>query len=81
MKKVQVVYTKACVYCGPTKQIWHDLQKKYDFDYEEIDAETPIGQLLVQKFEIMAVPVTIIDGKVQFIGLPNKSRAEQLVSE
>jgi len=81
MKKVQLVFTKTCVYCGPTKAIWHDLQKKYKFEYEEIDAETEKGQQLVQKFNIMAVPTTIVDNRVAFIGLPNKMRAEELVSE
>jgi glutaredoxin len=80
-KKVQVVYTKTCAYCGPTKAIWHDLQKKYKFEYEEIDAESKEGQKLVEKFSIMAVPTTIINGKVQFIGLPNKAKAEQAVEE
>jgi thioredoxin 1 len=80
-KKVQVVYTKTCAYCGPTKAIWHDLQKKHKFDYEEIDAESAEGQKLVQKFSIMAVPTTIVDGKVRFIGLPNRNKAEQSIEE
>jgi len=69
------------MYCGPTKAIWHDLKKKYKFEYEEIDAESPEGQKLVQKFSIMAVPATIIDNKVEFIGLPNRAKAEQAVEE
>jgi thioredoxin 1 len=81
MKKVQVVFTKTCIYCGPTKAIWHDLQKKYRFDYEEIDAETEEGQKLVQKFSIMSVPATIVDNRVAFIGLPNKGRAEEMVRD
>lgn len=81
MHRVQLVFTKTCLYCGPTKAIWHDLQKRYKFEYEEIDAETPKGQQLVEKFMIMAVPTTIVDNRVQFIGLPNKGRAEELVKE
>lgn len=85
-KKVQVVYTKTCTYCGPTKAIWHDLKKKYKFEYEEIDAESPEGQKLVQKFSIMAVPTTIIthengESEVAFIGLPNKMRAEEKITK
>jgi glutaredoxin len=69
------------LYCGPTKQIWHELQKKYKFAYEEIDAETEEGQRLVQKFNIMSVPTTIVDNRVAFIGLPNKGRAEEMVRD
>lgn len=80
-KKVQVVYTKTCKYCGPTKEMWRDLQKVYEFEYEEIDAQSSKGQELVQKFSIMTVPTTIIDGKVQFVGMPNKNKAEQIFEE
>ncbi|TAL47549.1 thioredoxin family protein [archaeon] len=78
--KVQVVYTKSCVYCPSTKALWKELQKKHKFDYEEIDAATPKGQEMVQKFSIMSVPTTIIDGKVEFIGMPNRAKAEEKVS-
>lgn len=81
MKKVQVVFTKTCIYCGPTKAIWHDLQKKYRFDYEEIDAESEEGQHLVQKFSIMSVPATIINDHLAFTGLPNRGRAEEMVRD
>ena len=79
MRKVQVVFTKFCVYCGPTKAIFKDLKTRHKFEYEEIDAETPEGQKLVQKFNIMAVPTVIIDDKVAFIGLPNKEKVEAAV--
>ena len=81
MKKVQMVYTKYCVYCGPTKAMFKALREKHKFEYEEIDAETPEGQKLVQKFNIMAVPTVIVDDKVVFIGLPNKDKAEAAVKE
>ena len=79
MKKVQLVYTKFCMYCAPTKAIFKSLKEKYKFDYEEIDAETPEGQKLVQKFNIMAVPTILIDNRVAFTGLPNKEKAEAAV--
>jgi len=80
MKKVQLVYTKTCVYCPSAKAMWRDLQKKHKFEYQEIDAVSEEGQKLVQKFMIMAVPTTIIDNKVAFIGVPNKDKAEAALS-
>jgi thioredoxin 1 len=79
MKKVQLVYTKACAYCPAAKALWKELQKKHKFDYEEVDAVSPKGQELVQKFGIMSVPTTVIDGKVEFIGVPSKEKAEEKV--
>jgi glutaredoxin len=80
MHKVQMVFTKTCLYCGPTKAIFKDLKTRHKFDYEEIDAETPEGQKLVEKYSIMAVPTVIIDGRVSFIGLPPKDKVEAILT-
>ena len=79
VKKVQIVYTKHCVYCPPTKALFKELKQKHAFDYEEIDATSEEGQKLVQKFEIMSVPAVIIDNKLTFVGLPPKEKAEAAV--
>lgn len=81
MHKVQMVFTKTCLYCGPTKAIFKEMKAKHKFEYDEIDAETPEGQRLVEKFNIMAVPTIIIDGKVSFIGLPPKDKVEAILKE
>ncbi len=75
MVKVQVVYTKACPFCPAAKDLFKDLKKEYKFDYEEIDAMTPKGQEVVSRFNIMSVPTTIIDDKVEFIGVPPREKA------
>lgn len=79
MKKVQIVYTKHCMYCPPTKALFKELKQKHKFDYEEIDAASEEGQKLAQKFDIMSVPTVIIDDKVAFVGLPPKEKAEAAV--
>lgn len=75
MAKVQVVYTQRCPHCPATKELFRDLKKEYDFDYEEIDAMTEKGQELVDKHGIMSVPTTIVNDKVAFIGVPPKEKA------
>jgi glutaredoxin len=80
MKKVQLIFTQSCGYCGPAKEIFRNLQTKHNFEYEEIDAATPQGQELVQKFDIMAVPTIIINDKVQFVGLPDRNRVEEIIN-
>jgi len=84
MTKVTLVYTKTCSYCPAAKQLWKDLQKQHKFDYEEVDAVSPKGQVLVTKFGIMAVPTTIIEkngkSEVAFTGVPNKEKAVEKVS-
>lgn len=79
MVKVTLVTTKTCIYCPTAKKIWSELKQTNNFDYEEVDATSPKGQQIVQQFGIMSVPTTIIDGRVEFIGIPDKNKAITLV--
>ena len=82
MTKVTVVYTKSCPYCPAAKALWKSLQKELKFDYEEVDAVSPKGQQLVEKFGIMAVPTSIVDdGKDVIVGVPSKDRAVKAVGK
>ena len=79
MVKVIIVTTKVCPYCPPAKALWRKLQKKYKFDYEEVDGSTEKGQDLAVKFNIRAVPTTIIDDEVVFVGVPPENKAIEAV--
>ncbi len=74
MVKVQLVYTKSCIYCPAAKSMFKDLKKTHKFDYEEIDATSPEGQKLAAKYSIMAVPTIIVDNKVMWVGTPQKDK-------
>lgn len=81
MVKVQLVYTKTCVYCPTAKALFKDLKKQYKFDYEEIDAMSPEGQKMVAKYSIMAVPTIIVDNKVQWVGVPQKDKVLAVIGK
>ena len=81
MVKVTLIYAKWCNVCPTAMKLWKDLKSKYDFEYEELDLETPEGMALVKEYSIHGVPTTIIDGKVEFIGLPKKLKAAAFVSK
>jgi predicted thioredoxin/glutaredoxin len=81
MVKVQLVYTKQCVYCPSAKILFKDLKKLYKFDYEEIDAMSPEGQKLVAKYSIMAVPSIIVDGKLMWAGVPQKDKVIAVIGK
>ena len=80
MIKVQLVYTKTCVYCPAAKQMFKDLEKQYKFDYEEVDAMSPEGQKLVTKYSIMSVPTIIVDNRVQWVGVPQKDKVLAVIA-
>ncbi len=81
MTKVTIVTTKSCPYCPSAKRLWQDLKKDHNFDYEEVDAMSEKGQELVARHGIMSVPTTLVDGKVKFIGVPDRSKALAAVSK
>lgn len=81
MTKVQIITTKVCPYCPSAKRVWQEVKKDHEFEYEEIDAFSDKGREMVEKFGIMTVPTTVIDGKVAFTGVPEKKKAEEAVGK
>jgi thioredoxin 1 len=80
MVKVTLVHASWCTVCPAARRLWKDLKSEYNFEYEEVDVETPEGQALVDKYGIVGVPTTIIEGEVAFTGLPKKADAIALIS-
>ena len=80
MVKVTLVHASWCTVCPAARRLWTELKSQFDFKYEEVDVETPEGQALIDKFGIVGVPTTIIDGEVAFTGLPKKADAIARVS-
>jgi hypothetical protein len=54
---------------------------KYSFSYREVDITTPDGQELAERHSIRAVPATIIDGRLTFIGVPSRQSAEKALEQ
>ena len=73
--KVTLIHATWCTACPATRRFWNDLKSKYDFEYEEIDVESQEGQALIDKYGIVGVPTTLIDGEPAFTGLPKKAEA------
>ena len=77
--KVTIIYADWCNVCHSARKLWNELRKEYTFDYEEVDVTSPQGMEYVKKYAIHAVPVTLIEDKVAFFGLPEKSKAIEAV--
>ncbi|HXY88750.1 MAG TPA: thioredoxin family protein [Candidatus Acidoferrales bacterium] len=75
MTEVILLTHKGCPVCPTAKQFWEDLRSKCEFEYKNVEIYTPEGLGFIKKFAIRSVPTTIIDGKVEFVGVPQKSIA------
>lgn len=75
MVKVILVTSNWCHFCPTTKKLWKDIKLDHDFEYEEIDFDSPEGENIVDKYSISSVPTTIINDKIAFVGIPDKDKA------
>jgi len=71
MTDVKVFSTPGCAGCARTKQIVSELLVEFpELDWEEIDlTEQPE---LAGRYGIMSVPAVVINGRLEFTGVPSK---------
>ena len=73
MINIQFVTVPGCHECAKAKKIFEELKPQYpEMQVEEIDATTPKGIELVQKYGIFSSPGTIINGELFSTGALNK---------
>ena len=73
MKRIQVLTTPGCSGCIKVEKMLDEMKVKYTV----IDV-TKNPQIL-QKYPIMAAPGMVIDGKLEFSGVPNKEELKKKI--
>jgi glutaredoxin len=79
MANVTLLVSKSCSACPSAKTLWKGMKVKYSFTYREIDISSEPGQELAERHSIRAVPATIINGRLTFIGVPPRESAEKAI--
>jgi glutaredoxin len=79
MANVTLLVSKTCAACPSAKTMWKGMKIKYSFTYREIDISSEPGQELAERHSIRAVPATIINGRLTFIGVPPRASAEKAI--
>lgn len=80
MPNVTLLVSSSCAACPSAKSLWKELRVKYSFSYREIDISTPDGQELADRHAVRAVPATIINGRLTFLGVPSRQSAEKALA-
>ena len=80
MANVTLLVSSSCSACPSAKNLWKQLRVKYSFSYREIDISSDSGQELAERHSIRAVPATIINGRLTFIGVPSRQSAEKAIA-
>ena len=77
VKKVQILKTPSCSSCARATVLIKKIkdEEKLTFAIEEIDiTEHPD---MLQKYQIMTSPGIIIDGKLEFTGMPKEGKLKE----
>lgn len=80
MANVTLLVSSSCSACPSAKKLWKELRVKHSFSYREIDISSQDGQELAERHAIRAVPATIINGRLTFIGVPTRISAEKAIA-
>jgi len=77
VKKVQILKTPGCSSCAQATTMIKRIkeEEKLKFKIEELDiTEHPE---LLQKYQIMVSPGIVIDGKLEFTGIPSRKKLRE----
>ncbi len=80
MPNVTLLVSSSCGACPSAKSLWKGLRVKYSLSYREIDISSPDGQELADRHAVRAVPATIINGRLTFVGVPSRQSAEKALA-
>lgn len=74
-KSVLVLTSSSCAPCAETISLWRQLKTRHKFKLQVIDIGTRKGRQLAGERNILSTPVTFINDKIKFRGLPKMEHA------
>ncbi len=80
MANVVLLVSSTCGACPSAKRLFKEMRVKHSFSYREVDINSPDGQELAERHSIRAVPATIINGRLTFIGVPTRQSVEKALA-
>lgn len=79
MTTVQILTTPGCVHCGKAKELLKKIKPDFpSLTIEEIDI-TKKPEIL-QKYQIFSTPGIVINGKLEFTGVPKEAELRKKLS-
>lgn len=71
--KIQILTTPGCSSCARVEKMLDEMKVKYEI----VDITKNPG--IVQKYQIMSAPGIVINGKLEFTGVPSKEELKKKV--
>ncbi len=80
MPNVTLLVSPTCSACPSAKSLFKELRVKYSFSDREVDINSPDGQELAERHAVRAVPATLINGRLTFVGVPSRQSVEMALA-
>ena len=78
--KIEVFYSDTCPYCPAAMELVREVSAKFsDIIVEEVNTSTSEGATRAGGYQIFTVPTIVINGKVSFVGVPDKKELIEAV--
>jgi small redox-active disulfide protein 1 len=78
--KIEVFYSDTCPYCPNAIALVREVSAEFsDTTVEEVNTSTSEGAARAGGYQIFTVPTIVINGKVSFVGLPDKKELIEAV--
>lgn len=74
IKKVQILDTPGCPSCIQAEKIIKRIKEENHLDFEIEVIDVTKNPEILQKYQIMAAPGIVIDGKLEFTGMPSEKK-------
>jgi len=73
MKKVQILTTPGCASCARVEKMLDKMGVKYEI------VDITKNPEMLQKYQVMSAPGIVIDGKLEFSGVPREEELREKV--
>lgn len=76
MIEVEILSTPGCAGCKATKKMIEDLVEKQKERFPDLtwkDVDLTEHEDYIMKYRVMSTPVVVVNGKVEFNGVPKES--------
>ncbi|WP_455380291.1 thioredoxin family protein [Acidihalobacter prosperus] len=74
-KHIQLLVSEWCPTCPQAERLWQQAAEDTGSDLDILDVTQRPGRDIVAKLMIRSIPAAVIDGRLEFLGVPELKKA------
>lgn len=79
--KVQLLVSEWCEPCGPAEEIWREVARTRDIEFDVLDMAQPEAREIARRLGIRTIPSVVIDDELKAVGVQTKGAALAFVAD